>query len=423
MTAILPGSPSERVTPDRAPTGLPASWHEAPADTPPLNSFWMGGIEGADHLNSHGVPLDMTRACGHRAHLDEDFRQLAHWGLRTVRESVGWRLCERDGQVDLTPALQIAEAAQRHGVQVLWTLMHYGTPPDISLLDDRFPERFAQFAGQAAAALAPFSDTPPVYTPINEISFLSWALAETRMLHPYGPAAATGDSLAGSTLADGFSIKRRLVKAVLLAIDAIRAADPRARFLHVEPVVHVVPPADQPELQQLADQVASYQWQAWDMIAGRLAPELGGNPAALDLIGINHYHNGQWEVVTERRLHWHLRDPRRRPLSRLLYGVWRRYRRPILISETSHIGVGRAEWLDEVATEVQLALAEGVPVHGLCLYPIFDRPDWEREDHWHHSGLWDHCVTGSASEPWPRRLDLAYASALARWQVRLRGPH
>ena len=133
MTAILPGSPSERVTPDRAPTGLPASWHEAPADTPPLNRFWMGGIEGADHLNSHGVPLDMTRACGHRAHLDEDFRQLAHWGLRTVRESVGWRLCERDGQVDLTPALQIAEAAQRHGVQVLWTLMHYGTPPDISI--------------------------------------------------------------------------------------------------------------------------------------------------------------------------------------------------------------------------------------------------------------------------------------------------
>jgi hypothetical protein len=30
-----------------------------------------------------------------------------------------------------------------------------------------------------------------------------------------------------------------------------------------------------------------------------------------------------------------------------------------------------------------------VPVEGICLYPILDRPDWHDPDHWHHSGLWD----------------------------------
>lgn len=387
----------------------------------PFRSFWMGGIEGADHINSHRMPLDMAASCGHRQHLDEDFRQLAARGIHTVRESVGWRLSEHDGRFDFGPAVDIARAARAHGVQVLWTLMHYGTPADVSLLDDAFADRFARFAAQAAVMLGEWTDGEPVYTPINEISFLSWAVSETRMLHPYGPDAARADAMAGSTVADGFAVKRRLVEGVLKGVAAIREVDPRARFLHVEPVVHVVPPADRPELQALAEQVSGYQWQAWDMISGRMEPGLGGSPDALDLIGVNHYHNGQWEVVTEKRLHWHLGDPRRRPLSHLLKDTWQRYRRPLMLSETSHVGEGRAAWLEEVATEVQHARLEGVPVHGICLYPIFDRTDWEHADHWHHSGLWDHCPIALQAGQWPRRLDPSYAAALARWQDRLPG--
>ena len=32
------------------------------------------------------------------------------------------------------------------------------------------------------------------------------------------------------------------------------------------------------------------------MLEGKLLPELGGSPAALDLIGVNYYHNCQWEM-------------------------------------------------------------------------------------------------------------------------------
>jgi beta-glucosidase/6-phospho-beta-glucosidase/beta-galactosidase len=386
----------------------------------------MGGFEGADHLNQQGRALDMVEASGHLAHLDQDYARMAAWGLRTVRESVGWRLSERDGVFDFSRATRIARTARRHGVQVLWTLMHYGTPADVSLLDDSFCERFARFAAAAAATLADVSDGAPVYTPVNEVSFLAWAASETNMLHPYqGDPQGKGES----SLSNGFDIKCRLVKAILMGVRAIRQVDPCARFLHIEPLVHVVAPDDQPELAETAAQVRSYQWQTWDMLAGRMLPELGGHADALDLIGVNHYHSGQWEVGTERRLHWHLKDPRRMPFARLLIETWTRYHRPMIVAETSHIGVGRAQWLDEIAAEVRTARDTGADVQGVCLYPIVDRPDWNDAGHWHNSGLWDHAPPSGDPEPavspdvaaqdWPRRLRLDYAKTLRRWQQRL----
>jgi beta-glucosidase/6-phospho-beta-glucosidase/beta-galactosidase len=388
----------------------------------------MGGFEGADHLNSHGAALDMARANGHIDRVDEDYAAAAALGLRTLRESIGWRLAEpATGRFDFARLRALAQAARRQGVQVVWTLMHYGTPADVDLRDDRMIDRFARFAAAVADTLAPLSDGAPVYNLINVIGFLAWAVSETAQIHPYRQDLAAGS--ADSTASSGYEVKRRLARAVLAGIDAVRAIDPRARFLHVEPVVHVAPPLGRPDLAEAAARIAAYQWQAWDLIGGLVEPELGGSLDALDLLGINHYHSGQWEVCTEERLWWHLRDPRRRPLSRLLANAWQRYRRPMLIAETGHVGSGRAAWLHEVADEVIRARASGVPVGGICLYPLVDRPDWNEAGHWHHSGLWD-VDPGSATPmsahadrdrapPFARTLAADCASALAACQRRL----
>jgi hypothetical protein len=128
------------------------------------------------------------------------------------------------------------------------------------------------------------------------------------------------------------------------------------------------------------------------MIAGRLHPELGGRAEFLDIVGVNFYHANQWEYP-DQRLRWEdtPRDPRWVPLHRLLQEVHERYRRPLIISETSHFGEGRARWLREVADEVATARALGVPLEGLCIYPIIDRPDWDEPARWHNSGMWDLC--------------------------------
>ncbi|WP_423600181.1 beta-glucosidase [Roseateles sp. MS654] len=377
----------------------------------PFRSFWMGGYEGADHVNGRGDALDMVRATGHDRFLGQDYRAARALGLRCLRESVGWRLSERaPGQWDFSRAVRMARTARRHGLQVLWTLMHYGVPPDLTLLDDGLIPRFARFAAEAARVLKPLSSGPRFYTPINEISFLAWAASSTNAMGPAG--AHLDDAGQEDSKVSGYEIKRRLVRAALAGMDAIRDVDPDARFLHIDPVIHVVPTEDTPELRQLASTIASYQWQAFDMLSGRQDPELGGHAAALDWIGLNHYHSSQWEVPSEKRLAWHLGDPRRQPLSELLRLVWERYQRPLIVAETGHIGRGRADWLLDIADQARRAVQLGVPLAGVCLYPLLDRPDWHEPERWHRSGVW-HVVRGTHGVPVGRRVVLPYARALA----------
>jgi UDP-galactopyranose mutase len=402
---------------------------DAPAiDTAaPYRSFWMAGFEGADHRNAHGIPLDLVHATGHLERVDEDYRRVAALGFGAIRESVGWRLCEPNGatgsggaRFDFSRALRFAEAANRHGLQLLWTLMHYGRPADVDLFEDDFADRFADFAGAAARALRGSGAGPAIYTPINEISFLAWAISETHLIHPYRRETDARQGEGGSHRDIGWEAKWRLVRAALRGIEAIRAEDPHARFLHVEPLIHIAPPRHQPGLAWRADEIAEYQWQTWDMLDGKLLPELGGSARALDLIGVNYYHNCQWEMGAG-WLEWCLDDPRRVTLSSLLRKVALRYRRPLIVAETSHIGSGRARWMQDIATEIEHARSAGVPVLGVCIYPVIDRPDWNDDRHWHHSGLWDVAVDAQSPGHLQRKLHAGYARRLRRAQQRL--PH
>ncbi|HPU49971.1 MAG TPA: glycosyltransferase, partial [Burkholderiaceae bacterium] len=121
-------------------------------------------------------------------------------------------------------------------------------------------------------------------------------------------------------------------------------------------------------------------------------------------------HASQWEVGSERRLDWHRRDVRRMPLAALMAEVWRRYERPMLLAETSHVGMGRASWLHDVAHQVRAARAAGLPVLGICLYPLTDRPDWQQPSQWHRSGLW-HVATAHASTTLERSVQQGDSTA------------
>ena len=378
-----------------------------------LQSYWMAGFEGADHIDLRGMPLDMVACTGHADQLEGDYQRAAALGLTTVRESVGWRVCcpQTWRHRDFTRMLRAADAAATHGVQVLWTLMHYGTPPDVRICDPDFAQHFAEFAADAAQHLRQHIGVASIYNPINEIGFLAWAMA--------GSHTVGGEC----TDRDGYSVKSRLVQAALRGIDAISAADSGAKFMHIEPLIHVVAPADQPAFAQAAADFCGYQWQVWDMLSGRIAPELGGTLAAIDWIGVNHYHDAQWEIGTGQRLDWHTSDPRRLPFCELLQQAWHRYGVPLVVAETSHFGEGRSRWLDDIAAQTQQAMQRGVPVEGICLYPAVDRPGWNNLTHWHRSGLWDAIAPDSddaaAAAPMARRLAADYAAALRRWQKRM----
>ncbi len=345
-----------------------------------FKSYWMAGYEGADHVNGKGIPQSLNDANHHNNMLAQDYDLLKPFNIKTIRESVGWRLTEQNDQFFWDDLDKKAGCAQRKGLQVIWTLMHYGWPKDIDPFGPKFVSKFARFCEAVAVKLKPYHDEAPIYQPLNEISFLSWAITHTGLIHPFN----------GSMAHRGYELKRQLVMAALKGTEAIWSVDPRARIIHTDPLINIVSPYGA-SIEQLQDVERNneYAFQAWDMLSGLIEPGLGGSKQHLDIIGLNYYHDNQWEYGTNNPLHWHLKDPRRIPLNVLASFVWKRYERPMVIAETSHVGEGRGEWISDIAQEVLKCEKNGIPIEGICLYPIIDRPDWENPEHWHKSGVWD----------------------------------
>ncbi|HEY2016819.1 MAG TPA: hypothetical protein VGH38_25115 [Bryobacteraceae bacterium] len=363
-----------------------------------FRSFWMAGFECSCHVNAKGDRLDMTAAVQHDTMAADDYRRLRECGMAAARDGVRWHLIDHAGRYDWSSWIPMLEAARETGVQVIWDLCHYGWPDDIDIFSADFLSRFAAFAAEATRIHREHTGDIPFFVPVNEINFFAWA-ASRGLIFPYAHGRDN-------------ELKRQLLRASLVAIDAIRSVDPRARIVSAEPLIHNVPPKKTPWITQPALDQRNSQFEAWDMLAGRAAPELGGAESYLDIVGVNFYAANEWEVPGGRKLHWDAGsdDPRWMPLHQLLAEVHERYRRPLLIAETSHYGIGRAPWLNEISREVSIAMEEGVPLQGVCLYPILDRFDWDDDSHWHNCGLWD--LEQDQAGSYRRVLNMEYAGAL-----------
>jgi beta-glucosidase/6-phospho-beta-glucosidase/beta-galactosidase len=372
-----------------------------------FRSFWIGGFESATHRTKSGHRLDMIAATQHDRFVADDYTRLRSMRIHAARDTVRWHRIEpTPGRYDFSSLAPFVRAAGDGRMQIIWDLLHYGWPDDIDLFSAAFVDRFARFSGAVARYLRDQSDEPQWFTPINEISFFAWAAGAVGWFHPF--AHGKGDD-----------VKRQLVRAWIASVEAIRDADPGARMVSVEPLIHTVPPRGQPDRAGHAAGQRASQWEAWDMLIGASAPELGGHPRYLDVLGVNFYHDNQWEVPGGRKIAWHIlpRDPRWLPFSELLQEAWTRYRQPIFVGETSHVGIGRAEWIRELTDEICLAIEAGVPLEGVCLYPIIDRFEWEDPSHWHNSGLWDFAI--DADGTMHRVLNEPYAAELRRCQARV----
>jgi hypothetical protein len=363
-------------------------------------SFWIAGFECSCHRRSDGRRLDLISATRHDVHAAADYARLRRMGIATARDGVRWHLVERSpGRYDMASLVHMVRAARDAGVQVIWDLCHYGWPDGIDIFRPEFVDRFAEYARAVARLVAAETDEPPFYCPVNEISFWSWVGGDVAYLNP----CATGR---------GFELKTQLVRASLAAVDAVWSVDPRARILHAEPAIHIVP--DDPAVpgsRAAAEGHRLAQFQAWDMLAGRLWPQLGGDERFLDVLGINYYPNNQ--LVLGGPTVWR-GDPRYRPFREILLEVWERYGRPLLVSETGDQGEERVPWLRYVAEEVRAAWRAGVPVEGICLYPIVDHPGWDDDRHC-ETGLW-----GFAGPSGERETCFALARELERQDLLMR---
>ncbi|HEX9940674.1 MAG TPA: beta-glucosidase [Thermoanaerobaculia bacterium] len=351
----------------------------------------MVGFECSCHCRSDGKRLDVIAATQHDRLAAEDYARVRRIGIETVRDGARWHRIERSpGRYDFSSLLPMVEAARDAGMQVIWDLCHYGWPDGLDVFQPEFVDRFAEFARAVARLIAAETDEPPWYAPINEISFWAWAGGDVAYINP----CATGR---------GFELKSQLARACLAAVDALWSVDSRARIVHCDPAIHIAP--GRPRDRAAAEGHRRAQFQAWDMIVGRLWPQLGGDERYLDVLGVNYYPNNQWVLdgPTVRR-----GDPRYRPFREILGEIWERYGRPMIVAETGAQDEARPGWLRYVAEEVRAARREGIPVHGICLYPILDYPGWDDDRHC-RSGLWGY--PGPAGE---REVHLPLVAELAR---------
>lgn len=327
-----------------------------------FTSFLMAGYECATQCRPDGRRLDLQHATGHARWVDNDYRQLAGLGIACARDGLRWHLIEtRPQQYDWSSFLPLLHAAQSHGVQVVWDLCHYGYPDDLDIWRPEFVERFAGFAGAVARLMVDEGVAAPFFSPVNEISFWSWAGGEVGYFNPRAHGR-------------GQELKHQLVRASLAAIDAIREHAPNARFVQCEPLIHVIAGSSRAEEIARAEGSRLSQFEAWDLLAGRQWPGLGGREDCLDIIGANFYPQNQWFLNAGKIARG---DPHFRPLAGMLAELNQRYRRPVLLSETGAEGDERVPWLDYVATQLALAGARGVSVEGMCWYPFLDYPGWD----------------------------------------------
>ncbi|WP_409266275.1 b-glycosidase [Massilia sp. BHUDP2] len=369
-------------------------------------TFFLSGFECSNFLWKDGVRRNLVAETGHDRHAAEDYRILSSLGIAVAREGIPWPLVDRGGAYDFSMIDPYIEAMNASKITPIWDLCHYGYPDDLDPFSNAFTERFARYCRACAEYVMPKLRGPHFFTPINEITFFSFCAGEWGWAAPYRCSRE-----------DRARLLEALCRAAIAGVKAIRDVDPQARMVHIDPLVRVVAPRDRPDQEEAAryeTHVDSFL--AWDIICGREHPEFGGSPEILDIVGTNVYSFGQMEY-RESGPHAPLPpgDERIAPLCDMLDTVWQRYRRPMIIGETSGLGHGRPDWLRDVMGESLAAVRRGMDLQGVCLFPAVDMPDWHTGE-WVGNGI---CDVLDGCGDLKRVPNQAYVEELRRWQKEL----
>jgi beta-glucosidase/6-phospho-beta-glucosidase/beta-galactosidase len=339
-----------------------------------FSSFLQAGFECSTHKLRDGRRLDLVSSTFHDRYLEKDYERMLQMGMSTAREGLRWHLIEpRPNVYDFSSVLPFIEAAQRMGIQIVWDLLHFGWPDYLDIFSEAWRESFTQFAAKFGQLLRAQTSTTAYIAPINEISFLSWAAGDNGHVFPFEHGR-------------GSELKLQLVRAAVAASEVIKSELADSRLVSPEPVIHIIGDPKRPEDVRQAEAYRTSMFEAWDMLAGRIHPELGGSEKFLDVIGINYYDRNQWWNHGQTIFRG---EPEYRPFREILREVYKRYRRPMFIAETGTEGAKRPEWFGYISEEVNAARQSGVDLHGICLYPVVNHPGWNDDRHC-YNGLWDY---------------------------------
>ena len=321
---------------------------------------------------------------------DGDIERLAALRVTGSRYPVLWERVEQGGAGarDYAWPERRLRALARNGIEPLVTLLHHGSGPrHTSLIDDAFPERFAEYA-EATACRFPWIER---WTPINE------PLTTARFSTLYG--------VWYPKLRDHHAFGRAMLnqaRAILLGFARIRSIVPAARLMLTEDLQSFV--AADPGVSEYVAHKRERAYLSLDLLCGNVAPghalwdyltrECGLPAAELDalrriarppdLMGWNYYPNSERYLASSRdggpADNVALVDvaPERLAPRRLLRAAWKRFGIPMALSEVHVIGNEheRVRWLLQRYDDVVALRAEGVDLRAFGAWAAFGMVDW-----------------------------------------------
>ena len=144
----------------------------------PFASFFQAGFECSSHRRRDGVRLDLIRATAHDQHVLQDYRLCKQLGFRTIRDGLALAPDRNSRRASTTgrAGCRRSRRPSRSGSRSSGTCSTTARPIMSTRPADDFPERFTDFALAAIELQQSISKRPPLVCPLNEISFLSWAV-------------------------------------------------------------------------------------------------------------------------------------------------------------------------------------------------------------------------------------------------------
>lgn len=354
-----------------------------------------GGIE-CTFNRVHDMFYDQMSWSGHRDRSGEDLARIAALGIRTLRTALPWELFTATGSWTFGDTM-LAEM-QRLQMQPILGLVHHGSGPlSTDLLDPKFPEELAAYAAQVARRYPHVLD----YTPVNEPQTTGRFACLYGVWYPHH-----------RSMGSYIRALHNEMKAIVLAMRAIREVQPAARLIHTEDGgrTFATPPLESYRVAR-----EHRRWLGTDLLCGRITREhplfgflqqhglseaeilwFAENSCPPSVLGLNYY------VTSDRLLDHRLElypgraggdtgdEPlvdveavrvRSEPLTgvgAILREAWDRYHLPVAITE-AHLGAGpldQARWLAEVWREASAACSDGVDVRAVTVWALLGSYNW-----------------------------------------------
>lgn len=345
--------------------------------------------------------FDQLQYAGHYER-DTDIDQLAATGIRKLRYPILWEKHQPEPgcAIDWSRTESRLNRIREKGIGVIATLLHHGSGPKFTQLDDpAFPEALAAYARQVAAKFPWLTD----YTPVNE------PLTTARFSGLYGIWYPHSNS-------SGHFVRMLLnqLKGTVLAMREIRQVNPAARLVQTEDLGKTY---STPKLRYQARFENERRWLTYDILLGRLddshplrkhflslgIPEKEldfflEHPCPPDVFGFNHYLTSERfldERLSRYPSHTHGGNGRHRyadveavrveleedtGLAPLLREAWERFGRPMAITEV-HLHCHREEqlrWFREVWDTACTLRNEGVQLEAVTAWAMLGSFGWNR---------------------------------------------